>query len=359
MDDFVAPGAELLGAEPDVSRADAIFAPVLDRRPVARGYAGELTDLLRPEYCMFPLIGRSQELQALLAWLEEEAPFVRAVVGSGGSGKTRLAIEFCVRAEALGWEAGFIGTPVTRALSGDQRRRLVVVDGMSEDIAASAIRAAGPASRVLLLMQDADACARLGVTGPVLLGGVRSVEDRAALLNRVVRAACSRSRSPARNVPACLLLDSAEPLHLVMAGLLAPVIGIEASLALPVSALAADIAQIEAERLDKGAMRAGLDPTLVRHLAACITVQGGCDVEAAEEIGAEEAQAFGFHMPQEPAYVADVLADLLSGPDGDRLEPIGPVVIGDAFVRNEFSRHDIETRAAIADRARNRFALSR
>ena len=58
-----------------------------------------------------PFLGRDQELAALDEFLtaDRERPFVWwLVTGSGGTGKTRLARELCLRARRQGWRAGFM-----------------------------------------------------------------------------------------------------------------------------------------------------------------------------------------------------------------------------------------------------------
>src|SRR5687767_1649036 len=53
-----------------------------------------------------PLVGRSAELSALGAWLDDIAARrggTLIVAGSGGVGKTRLAMTIAERAERLGW----------------------------------------------------------------------------------------------------------------------------------------------------------------------------------------------------------------------------------------------------------------
>ena len=51
------------------------------------------------------------ELESLLAWASDEdpaTPVARLVVGEGGSGKTRLAVELAARLTARGWIAGML-----------------------------------------------------------------------------------------------------------------------------------------------------------------------------------------------------------------------------------------------------------
>ena len=55
-----------------------------------------------------PLIGRDGALAALRAWLDAEARVsVRVLVGAGGRGKTRLALELAREIASAGWLAGF------------------------------------------------------------------------------------------------------------------------------------------------------------------------------------------------------------------------------------------------------------
>lgn len=57
-----------------------------------------------------PFLGRQRELAALDTFLTESSkPFVwRLITGSGGTGKTRLALEICRQANRWGWQTGFL-----------------------------------------------------------------------------------------------------------------------------------------------------------------------------------------------------------------------------------------------------------
>lgn len=55
-----------------------------------------------------PLIGRDAEMASLRQWLAGEEPVsIRVMVGAGGRGKTRLALEFARELAKDGWLAGF------------------------------------------------------------------------------------------------------------------------------------------------------------------------------------------------------------------------------------------------------------
>jgi tetratricopeptide (TPR) repeat protein len=76
---------------------------------------------------------RARELSELEAWCNDDPP--RSVwlwTGQGGSGKTRLALEFCRRMAASGWKAGFLRSKVEAdqlaVLVQGVLPRLVIVD---------------------------------------------------------------------------------------------------------------------------------------------------------------------------------------------------------------------------------------
>ena len=69
------------------------------------------TKLLRAQSRVVPLYGRDDELTQLDAWLNDGAPFgIRLFTGPGGSGKTRLLIEWCSQLEKQGIPAGFVAS---------------------------------------------------------------------------------------------------------------------------------------------------------------------------------------------------------------------------------------------------------
>jgi glycosyltransferase involved in cell wall biosynthesis/tetratricopeptide (TPR) repeat protein len=79
------------------------------RWQIGRGMAD--SQLLRAEEALVPFDpARQPELDALNAWLDDSQwpQSVRLLTSAGGTGKTRLAIEFCQQRIATGWYAGFL-----------------------------------------------------------------------------------------------------------------------------------------------------------------------------------------------------------------------------------------------------------
>jgi tetratricopeptide (TPR) repeat protein len=141
--------------ETSVALAPPYRAPTvrLGREPVR---------LLLPEYGIVPFTGRGGDLQELQAWcLDGVGPALRVVVGMGGSGKTRLAAEACVRMMGKGWQVGFADpdAPGGQVQLEFDRPTLLVVDDadLKVELLADLIRAVGywsadaPPVRLLLL----------------------------------------------------------------------------------------------------------------------------------------------------------------------------------------------------------------
>lgn len=72
--------------------------------------------LLRADHGVVPFHGRERELEDLEHWALGERPLsVRLFTGAGGMGKTRLALETCLRLRDEGWRTGFLA-PVLKDL---------------------------------------------------------------------------------------------------------------------------------------------------------------------------------------------------------------------------------------------------
>jgi len=330
-------------------------------------------DLLRPECSALPLLGRIEELATLEAWLGSTAPLsIRPIVGRAGTGKTRLAIELCRRAEAQGWSAGFATLQAIEAAAEAQHpptpRALLVVVDRSEDRDRLPLecwtqlrhsRPHGAPLRVLLLDRTPDGqVASSDETGllaePMRLAGLRSLADRRALLGRAMALTARVAGLPPCPPPTSAALDSGEPLHLLLAALVAPHQDVAAALTRTPAELAGELAERELIKLDAMAFRQGLDPALMRHLVACVTLQDGCAFDAAPALVWQEAEAISVYLPASAEHVADCLADALLARDGAMLEPLGPAPVGEAFLVREVARHAPERQAAIIDRALHR-----
>ena len=100
-------------------------------RPVSRRLPPAPSTLLHPEHGLVPFLGRQAVLDQVTGWCQDLAvrPLL-LVTGGGGSGKTRLGREACVRMLVSGWDAGLAddqrcdGTAITQL----RRRTLLVVD---------------------------------------------------------------------------------------------------------------------------------------------------------------------------------------------------------------------------------------
>lgn len=93
------------------------------------------SNLLHARYRVVPFFEevRSAELNALREWLEQpDVPSIRLVTGPGGTGKTRLFIEWCRQLRQRGWDAGFLprtaGADELDALLSRPRDTFVVID---------------------------------------------------------------------------------------------------------------------------------------------------------------------------------------------------------------------------------------
>jgi hypothetical protein len=91
--------------------------------------------LLRPRHAVVGYVGREQLLNDVAAWCESGSPTGTGlwfVTAGGGFGKTRLAIQACLEAEARGWTAGLLPLDASddklQALADWPGRLLIVID---------------------------------------------------------------------------------------------------------------------------------------------------------------------------------------------------------------------------------------
>lgn len=380
---------------------------VLDQRhkwraALAQTEARSELDLLLTERRGIDLVGREAELASLEAWLASSEPVsFWCVTGRGGAGKTRLGIELCERAEAAGWDSGFARDAELKRFYaaqniGDWRWKgptLIVVDYAAasleilrawlEELAGLFPRPGQAPLRLLLLEREADSAtgwwnrligepslsARgpdrlVAATEPLRLRPIDEAADRRAILQQVIGQAAQLLGSPAPPLPPAgtnpdfesrLGADDAdkEPLYLAMAGLVAVRDGLASALALDRGQLAKIVAGNERRRLERLAKSWGFstEQTLVLLLAACVTLQDGCDSADLEPLVREEREAGGFPSPLSDAALADRLRDGLRVTGGGRTDAIRPDLIGEAFILNELERLASEKSAALVERA--------
>jgi tetratricopeptide (TPR) repeat protein len=372
---------------------------VLDQRHKRRAEPTRLHHLLQADWRATRLRGRDDELAGLLAWLADPAPIsVHCVIGRAGTGKTRLGIELCERAETGGWVAGFArDDDLTRFFEARNltewawpKPSLIVVDDAAASarilrdwlavLAPRSVGAKDPPLRFLLLERHADK--QLGwwadlvkpglhsSTGPDELAypdaphplpPLESVEDRRALLAEVIAKAAQLPRETGGVVggKSAPLLPAAgtdaefdrrlaapeidnEPLYLAMAGVVAVEAGVATALTLSSEKLVERLAASEHNRLERFA-GSGIEAGLITHLAACATLQGGCDAEDALRLVEDEGKAGHRAAVAASDVVARLSAalpitggesDVTSAADGEgfAINAVKPDLIGEMFM---------------------------
>jgi tetratricopeptide (TPR) repeat protein len=340
----------------------------------------EYLDLLNPINRAIPMVGREAEMRGLEDWLGSGVPIsARCLIGGAGSGKTRLALELCTRADHDDWFAGFVdhGELVRfhdqqdLASWGWPKATLIVVDYAAaktqvlREWLAELVKRPGdakePPLRLLLLERHADPA--LGwwpelttprgwpeeglrelfdPIEPIPLPNIRDIEERRQILDTVMAAASkiAGKSEPLRPPPkgsdpdfdhrlAEPALEFA-PLHLMMAG----VLGVEHSaprlLTLGPTAMAQELANFELGRIETLAKDRYLDFHVLRYLAAGITLAGGLSRNDLAEVIASESQVMGFS--DATPTVERALLDALPAERADQVGGILPDLIGEAAV---------------------------
>jgi hypothetical protein len=239
-----------------------------------------------------PLLGRENALGDLWSWMERNATVsIRVLVGAGGRGKTRLALEMARRARAKGWLAGFIEQREMDRFWHQQnvsdwgwdKPALLIIDyaasrveqlrdwlGELVDVATSR-----PPLRMLLLERQAErefgwmasvfghgesdrsqaALTLLDPVEPVELAAVSGVELRreifATLLARKREGLVAPEPGSDPDFDRLLATEkwAGDPLFLMMAGLVAGEVGVKDALARSLAELAEKIARREPDRV--------------------------------------------------------------------------------------------------------------
>jgi len=172
--------------------------------------------LLRPRHAVVSYVGREQLLGDLADWCETDhagpGPELWFCTGPGGFGKTRLAVEVCLEAEARGWTAGLLRTEINgigrQELAEWPGRLLIAIDyaetrpatvgRLVEEFAARSPR---PPVRIMLLVR------RRGTRADLLAMFNEQRDEELATLLR--RAPLSRLDDTATEVDRSTLFDQA------------------------------------------------------------------------------------------------------------------------------------------------------
>ncbi|MEO5794873.1 MAG: tetratricopeptide repeat protein, partial [Rhodoferax sp.] len=323
-----------------------------------------------------PLLGRDDELAQLQAFLDAPQPIrVRVLTGSGGSGKTRLALDLCDRLAQEGWDTGFVtGDEAQRFIAqqnlstwGWQKPTLVVMDYAAakaqmlhtwlSELANRSTPAPHPLPplpplRLLLLERHADVAggwwqtafggdarqyakqALLDPPAPMPIRPLFAASDRLALLQHMLQQVnpdqpmALTLNDPAFHTQLMAAPWAGDPLFLMMAALYMVKVDHAKVLALGRTDLAQAVAGWEIARLSTLAQAHKLPPKWVLHLAACATLAQG--------IG--RAQLLAFAKQDKTAMdwvgsmrdVVELLLQALPQPGG--IAPVVPDVVGEAML---------------------------
>ncbi|ETD90662.1 hypothetical protein U713_04780 [Rhodobacter capsulatus YW2] len=349
-------------------------------------------DVLDPARGRMPLIGRERELSDLRAWLDDEVDIsVHALIGSAGTGKTRLSIGLCAAIDGgatpgAGWLAGFLSpahlprlADVFATTAFDwTRSTLLVIDYAAQgyealgrwlDHLAAGPRLQGAKLRILLLERQApegfgwwqELCAspRNAAAGrrdlfwqprPEVLAGLADIEVRRRILAEALGATAALHRTAPRPVPpaeADPVLDArlSEPvfgnaLSLVMAGVIGHETGLRAALALRRLDAARRLGGRELDRFADLA-GAGAEAQAIRHLLAFNALAGGLPVAGLGRQLRDELAALG--ATANTQRLSELMQQELPSParrDGAdataRLATIQPDLIGEAVIVEAF-----------------------
>jgi tetratricopeptide (TPR) repeat protein len=339
----------------------------------------KLLDLLNPFMRAIPYVGRKCAKADLEKWLTSDPVIsVRCLIGGGGSGKTRLAIELCESADESNWSAGFVSHQELTRFSSQQnlsnwgwsKDTLVVVDYAAAQARvlrqwlvelAQNIPSTGRRLRLLLLDRHADPdlgwwhdlatpgtfseepiLALFDPITPVVLPPIAASDQIRDILAHVMVEASNLLRRPRALEPPARgenpefdgkLADPSitfAPLYLAMAGITAVQEGIPTLLGRGRADMAQRIATDELSRVAKLARDRGLNADLLMYVVAGVSLAGGFPRENFLRCVVEERQALGYAQ-QDNQGVADAARDAL-GVQTDRVLPILPDLIGEGAI---------------------------
>jgi tetratricopeptide (TPR) repeat protein len=351
-------------------------------------------DLLVPEAGRLALIGRKDLFAELQTWIDDEVDIsVHALIGRAGAGKTRLALEFCLKIDSDpnakgGWLAGFLSPseliPVVDTLATRhfvwKRPTLLVIDYAAqchEAVGRWLDRLAGQEldTKLRILLLDREAHEGFGwwreLTGsglntarerrdlfytprPSQLPDLSDLEERRALIKSALQGARAlRSRpSDSPQIPgaeqdpdfdrALAQPQFGNPLALVMAGVIALDRGPEAALALRHLEAARRLGRRELDRFATLAQSRRINGNAMRHIIAFNELAHGIPISELRTSVADELTA-----SQRSADLDSMLAlleqELPSGTGSEeaashpRLATIQPDLIGEAAIIEAFT----------------------
>ncbi len=331
-------------------------------------------DILNPAFQSVPLIGRERDLQFLHNWLTVDKRIaIAALVGNGGSGKSRLALEFLQQLPSE-WQGGL--------LTSDEAKRFVSQENLSEwswqqptliiaDYAAmmsetlsrwfSALAdhiAPAHVLRILLLERHAntdsgwyqsltDATWQGQRTRELFWPSVpRQLSRLDSAVNRreVLQAGLNAAATIAPAHPIALMPPYGEdklfdqrlravhwgdPLLLLMAGIIARTDGFNAALSLSRPELAKQLALRERDRIRKS-VGGQVAKDLITHVYACVTLCGGLPYDEAIQVSAAEFSALHREYPGGAGQAVEDLAKVIGSRDS--LPALVPDLLGEAYL---------------------------
>jgi tetratricopeptide (TPR) repeat protein len=348
----------------------------------------DVVGMLYAQARVIPVIGREDTLDRLGAWAGGDAPIsVRVIVGDGGSGKTRLAMELCDRLADTGWDAGFITASELSRFRAQQnlgtwgwcRPTLAVVDDeaawadllnvwLSE--LANNPGTPGAPLRILLLERHADpgrgwwqAAFGMGGASAYAIQGLLDPPEpvrllplappqRRQILDAMLAKLGSNERVPAEGTDAQFdqrlanLIWGGGPLYLLIAAIRAAQTGIGDLLAPNGVELVSAVARDERTRLCKYAQATGLNDEVLCHMAAFVTLCDGLSWEALADAVPAELQALRRPNGGDPADIVNALRVALPGDEG-RIAPILPDAVGEGFVLEVLGAHSAASGAVM------------